>query len=56
MEAVAILRNCPLSPQKMRLVVDQIRGQKVENALNILQFSQRKYYAVYVEKTIKVCN
>ena len=53
MEAVAILRNCPLSPQKMRLVVDQIRGQKVENALNILQFNQRKYYAVYVEKLLK---
>jgi large subunit ribosomal protein L22 len=45
MEAVAVLKNCPLSPRKMRLVVDQIRGQKVEKALSILQFSQRKYYA-----------
>lgn len=53
MESVAVLKNCPLSPRKMRLVVDQIRGQKVEKALNILQFSQRKYYAVYIEKLLK---
>lgn len=53
MEAVAVLRNCPLSPRKMRLVVDQIRGKKVENALSILQFSQRRYYAIYVEKLLK---
>lgn len=53
MEAVAKLRNCPLPPRKMRLVVDQIRGQKVDKALNILQFSQRKYYAIYVEKLLK---
>lgn len=53
MESVAVLKNCPLSPRKMRLVVDQIRGQKVDKALNILQFSQRRYYAVYVEKLLK---
>ena len=53
MESVAVLKNCPLSPRKMRLVVDQIRGQKVDKALSILQFSQRKYYALYVEKLLK---
>jgi large subunit ribosomal protein L22 len=53
MESVAVLKNCPLSPRKMRLVVDQIRGQKVDKALSILQFSQRKYYAQYVEKLLK---
>jgi large subunit ribosomal protein L22 len=53
MEAAAVLKNCPLSPRKMRLVVDQIRGQKVEKALSILQFSQRRYYAIYVEKLLK---
>ncbi|MCC6817564.1 MAG: 50S ribosomal protein L22 [Bacteroidia bacterium] len=53
MESVAILRNCPLSPRKMRLVVDQIRGQQVDKALSILQYSQRRYYAVYVEKLLK---
>ena len=35
MEAKAVLRNCPLSPRKMRLLADQIRGQRVEMALNI---------------------
>ena len=53
MESVAVLKNCPLSPRKMRLFVDQIRGQQVDKALNILQFSQRRYYAVYVEKLLK---
>lgn len=53
MEAVARLKNCPLPPRKMRLVVDQIRGQRVEDALNSLQFSQRRYYAIYVEKLLK---
>lgn len=53
MEAKAILRNCPLSPQKMRLVVDQVRGVNVEKALNILQFSQRPLYAQYVSKLLR---
>ena len=53
MEAVAKLKACPLSPRKMRLVVDQIRGQKVDKALNALQFSERRYYAIYVEKLLK---
>ena len=29
-EVVAKLKNCPTSPRKMRLVVDQIRALKVE--------------------------
>jgi large subunit ribosomal protein L22 len=53
MEAVAKLNNCPMSPRKMRLVVDQIRGQKVEDALNILKFSQKRMYAEKVEKLLK---
>ena len=53
MEAKAILRNCPLSPRKMRLLADQVRGQKVEKALNILQCNQRPYYAEYLTKLIK---
>lgn len=53
MEAKAILRNCPLSPRKMRLLADQVRGQKVEKALNILQWNQRPYYAEYLTKLIK---
>jgi len=39
--AFAKLNNCPTSPRKMRLVADIVRGQKVENALNILKFSTK---------------
>ena len=42
MEAIAKLNNCPMSPRKMRLVVDQIRGQRVEDALNTLKYSQKR--------------
>lgn len=41
MEAVARLRNYPTSPRKMRLVVDLIRGQRVNNALSILKFNTK---------------
>jgi len=40
--AFAKLNNCPTSPRKMRLVADLVRGQKIENALNILRFSQKE--------------
>ncbi|MDG2455684.1 MAG: 50S ribosomal protein L22 [Bacteroidia bacterium] len=53
MEAIAKLNNCPMSPRKMRLVVDQIRGQRVEDALNTLKFSQKRVYAQKVEKLLK---
>lgn len=53
MEAKAILRNCPFPPRKMRLLADQVRGQKVERALNILQWNQRPAYAVYLNKLIR---
>ena len=42
-----------MSPRKMRLVVDQIRGQRVEDALNTLKFSQKRVYAQKVEKLLK---
>ncbi|HSE86955.1 MAG TPA: uL22 family ribosomal protein, partial [Candidatus Binatia bacterium] len=38
MEAKAITKYVRLSPRKVRLVVDQIRGKGVEEALNILKF------------------
>jgi large subunit ribosomal protein L22 len=41
MEAIARLTNVPTSPQKMRMVADMIRGQKVTKALNILKFEAR---------------
>ncbi|MFH4967068.1 50S ribosomal protein L22 [Gaetbulibacter sp. M240] len=40
--AFAKLNNCPTSPRKMRLVADLVRGEKVQNALNILKFNQKE--------------
>jgi len=42
MEAIAKLNDCPTSPRKMRLVVDLIRGQKVEYALHILKYNPKE--------------
>ena len=52
MEAIAKLNNCPTSPRKMRLVVDLIRGKKVQEALNILRFNRQKESSPRVEKLI----
>lgn len=52
MEAVAKLNNCPVSPRKMRLVADQIRGVKVGHALNLLKFNQKPVYAEKMEKLL----
>ncbi|MCP4520614.1 MAG: 50S ribosomal protein L22 [Cytophagales bacterium] len=41
MEAVAKLNNVPSSPRKMRLVVDLIRGERVDKALAVLKFSPK---------------
>lgn len=38
----AILKSCPTSPRKMRLVADTIRGKNVDQALVILKFSQKE--------------
>ena len=40
--AFAKLRNCPTSPRKMRLVVDQIRGVDVNKALILLKHSSKE--------------
>jgi len=42
MQATAILKFVRLSPQKGRLVADQIRGLPVARALEVLEFSTRK--------------
>ena len=34
----AFVRNVPVSAQKVRLVVDQIRGQQANQALDVLRF------------------
>lgn len=41
MEVTAKLRYMQGSPQKVRLVVDQIRGKDVQEAVNILAFSEK---------------
>src|SRR5258708_26450848 len=40
-EARAIQRTTRQSPYKMRLVIDQIRGKDVNEALALLQFSKK---------------
>lgn len=51
MEAVAKLRNCPMSARKMRLVVDNIRGKGVTDAVNILRFTNKEA-ATWLEKLL----
>ncbi len=51
MEAVAKLRNCPMSARKMRQVVDTIRGKKVDEALNVLKYTKRES-AEWLEKLL----
>ena len=40
--AFAKLNNSPISPRKMRLVADQIRGEDINSALTILKFSPKE--------------
>jgi large subunit ribosomal protein L22 len=41
-EARAVLRTTRISPQKARLVADQVRGLSAERAVNLLRFSDKK--------------
>lgn len=50
-QAHAIQRTARQSPYKMRLVIDQIRGLKVNDALALLKFS-KKGAAKQIEKTL----
>lgn len=52
MEAVAKLQNCPISARKMRLVVDNIRGKRVTDALDILRYSKRES-TIWLEKLVR---
>jgi len=51
MEAIAKLNNEPTSPRKMRLLVDLVRGMKVEHALAVLEHNP-KHSAVPLRKLI----
>jgi large subunit ribosomal protein L22 len=46
MATSAKLRYARISPQKARLVADQIRGLTVDRALNVLTFSNKKAAAI----------
>lgn len=50
-DATAIQRGTRQSPYKMRLVIDQIRGRNVNEALGLLRFS-KKHAAVQIAKTL----
>jgi large subunit ribosomal protein L22 len=42
MEVKAVAKYIRVSPRKIRLVMDEIRGKKVEEALNLLTFAPQK--------------
>ena len=52
MEARAIAKEIRMSPRKVRLVADQIRGRSVNEAISLLQFSN-KAAAVPIDKTLR---
>lgn len=47
----AVLRNCPTSPRKMRLVTDMIKGVEVNKALDMLRYSPKEA-SVKLEKLL----
>jgi large subunit ribosomal protein L22 len=42
MEVAARLKGAQISAQKVRLIADQVRGLRVEEALGLLEFSTKK--------------
>ena len=49
--SLAVLRNVPTSPRKMRYVADMVRGMEVFKALGVLKFSNKEASA-RVEKLL----
>ncbi len=49
METTAKLKFARISPQKCRLVADQVRGLPVDKALDVLKFSPKKASAIVVK-------
>lgn len=47
----AYLRNCPISPRKVRLVADMVRGVSVDQALGMLRYSTQGSVK-YIEKLL----
>lgn len=52
MEVKAISKDTGISPRKMRLLVDMVKGMKVEEALNVLRFAPTPNARI-LAKTIK---
>jgi large subunit ribosomal protein L22 len=52
MEAKAVSKNVRVSPQKMRRVINKVRGMKVEEAIKLLHFT-RKSASEPIEKAIR---
>lgn len=52
MEVRAILRYVRVSPQKVRILVDAVKGRKVEDGLNKLKFMPQKAAGI-VEKLVR---
>ena len=42
METNAVAKFVRISPRKIRLIMDQVRGKRVEEALNMLSFAPQK--------------
>ncbi len=51
-QAMAVARNIRVSPRKLNLVAQMIRGKRVDRALNVLTFSQKRIASV-VKKTLQ---
>ena len=50
--AIAVLKDAPTSPRKMRLVADTVRGEEVNHALDLLHFS-KKEASIRLEKLLR---
>jgi large subunit ribosomal protein L22 len=51
-EAHALARHVRMSPQKARLVMDLIRGQRAQDALNTLRYTPKRA-AKHIEKVLR---
>src|SRR6202790_1300050 len=51
-EAHALAKHVRMSPQKARLVMDLIRGQKAQDALHTLQYTQKRS-AKHIEEVLR---
>ena len=50
--AIAVLKDAPTSPRKMRLVADTVRGEEVNHALDLLHYS-KKEASIRLEKLLR---